>query len=174
MTAEELRQWLLNNRVSDSSTSKCPRDNVCSEIPFRVSSYHMKFSQLITIWDKLAGFSIVRFLLRCTYDCGVCSGMLFGRDLCNAESGNLIYNANELTGSYIVPAFIERYFRKDIVVCSWMPFSKNGSYRKKTSQSICNTNCVGFWWKTLLHRLCLTLPSHMDFFSVTMYYTVTR
>ena len=120
MTAEELRQWLLNNRVSDSSTSKCPRDNVCSEIPFRVSSYHMKFSQLITIWDKLAGFSIVRFLLRCTYDCGVCSGMLFGRDLCNAESGNLIYNANELTGSYIVPAFIERYFRKDIVVCLWV------------------------------------------------------
>ena len=77
----------------------------------------MKFSQLITIRDKLAGFSIVRFLLKCIYDCGVCSGMLFGRDLCNAETGNLIYNVNELTDSYIVPVFIERYFRKHIVVC---------------------------------------------------------
>ena len=52
---------LLANRVSDSSRSKCFRDNVCSEIPFRVSSYHMKCSQLITIRDKLAGFSTVRF-----------------------------------------------------------------------------------------------------------------
>ena len=39
---EQSCQWLLNNRVSDSSTSKCPCNNVCLEIPFRVSSYHIK------------------------------------------------------------------------------------------------------------------------------------
>ena len=51
-------------------------------------------------------------------DCGACSEMFFGRDLGLAETGQLICNANELTGCYIVPAFIKRYFRKDIVVCS--------------------------------------------------------
>ena len=61
-------QRLLNNRVSDSSRSKCFRDNVCSEIPFRVSSYHMKCSQLTTIRDKLAGFSTARFLLKYIYE----------------------------------------------------------------------------------------------------------
>ena len=52
----------------DSSTSKCPRDNVCLEIPFRVSLYHKKSSQLITIRDKLAGFFMVQFLLKCIYE----------------------------------------------------------------------------------------------------------
>ena len=65
---EELCQCLLNNRVRDSSTSKRPRDNVCSEIPFRVSSYHIQSSQLISIKDKLAGFSMARFLLKCIYE----------------------------------------------------------------------------------------------------------
>ena len=68
LTVEALCQWLLNNRVSDSSTSKCPRDNVCSEIPSRVSSYHTKSSQLISIRHKLAGFSEARFLLKCVYE----------------------------------------------------------------------------------------------------------
>ena len=68
VTVEALCQWLLNNRVSDSSTSKCPRDNVCSEIPSRVSSYHTKSSQLISIRHKLAGFSEARFLLKCVYE----------------------------------------------------------------------------------------------------------
>ena len=52
----------------DRSTSKCPRDNVCWEIPFRVSWYHKKSSQLITIRNKIAGFSMVRFLLQCIYE----------------------------------------------------------------------------------------------------------
>ena len=52
----------------DSSTSKCPRDNVYLEIPFRVSSYHNKSTQLMTIRDELAGFSILRFLLKCVYE----------------------------------------------------------------------------------------------------------
>ena len=51
-------------------------------------------------------------------DCGVCSEMLFGRDLRLTETGLLIDNVNKLTGSYIVRAFIERYFRNDIVICS--------------------------------------------------------
>ena len=68
VTVEELYQWLLNNRVSDTSTSKCPRDNDCLEIPFSVSSYHTKSSQLITIRGKLAGFSMVRFSLKCIYE----------------------------------------------------------------------------------------------------------
>ena len=52
----------------DSSISKCPRDNVCLEIPFRVSLYHKKSSQLITIKDKLAGFFMIQFLLKCIYE----------------------------------------------------------------------------------------------------------
>ena len=60
--------YLLNNHASDSSRSKCPRDNVCSEIPFRMRSCHIKSSQLITIRDKLAGFSMLRFLLKCIYE----------------------------------------------------------------------------------------------------------
>ena len=59
--------------------------------------------------------------------------------------------------------FIERDFGKDIVVCSWIPFSKKGSYHKETSQLVCNTNSAGFCWKTLLHRLWLMSPSCMDF-----------
>ena len=105
-------------------------------------------------------------------DCGVCSEMLFGRDFCLTETGRLICNVNELTGSYIVRAFIERYFRKASVVYSWIPSSKKGSYHKKTSQFICNTNSASCCWKTLLHRLWLTAPSRMDFFF--MCYTVTR
>ena len=95
-------------------------------------------------------------------DCGVWSEMSFVRDLCLPETGQLICSVNELTGFYIVQAFIERYFWKDIVVCSWIPFSKKGSYHEETSQLICNTNSAGFCWKTLLHRLWLTSP-HMDF-----------
>ena len=68
VTCEESCQRLLNNCVSDSSTSKCPRGNVCSEITFNVISYHIKSSQLITIRDKLAGCSMVRFLLKCVYE----------------------------------------------------------------------------------------------------------
>ena len=45
-------------------------------------------------------------------------GNAFGRDLCIADTGQLVCNVNELTGSYIVQAFIGRYFRKDSVVCS--------------------------------------------------------
>ena len=67
VTVEESCQRLLNNRARDSSTSKCPRDNTCSEMSFRVSSYHIKSSQLITTGDKLASFSMVRFLLTCIY-----------------------------------------------------------------------------------------------------------
>ena len=33
-----------------------------------VSSYHMKSSQLIAIRDKLAGFFMARFLLKCIYE----------------------------------------------------------------------------------------------------------
>ena len=51
-----------------SSTSKCPHDSVCLEIPLRVSLYHKISSQLITIRDKIAGFSMVRFLLKCIYE----------------------------------------------------------------------------------------------------------
>ena len=107
-------------------------------------------------------------------ECGICSEMPFGRDLCLKKTGQLICNINELTRFYIVRAFIERYFRKEIVVFSWIPFSKKGSYHKETSQLICNTNSAGFCWKKLLHRLWLMSPSHVDFFSVTMYYKVTR
>ena len=104
------------------------------------------------------------FLMYLWTDCNVCSEMLFDRDLCLREPCQLICNVNELTNSYIVRAFIERYFLKSIVVCSWIPFSKKGSYHKKTSQLICNANSVGFCWKTLLHRTWLTSPSRMDFF----------
>ena len=83
-----------------------------------------------------------------------------------------ICNVNELTRSYIVRAFIERYFRKNIVVCSWIPSSKKDSYHKETSQLIYNTNSVGFCWKALLHRLWLTSPTRMDFFSVSICYTL--
>ena len=65
---EQSFQWLVNNCATDSSTSKCPRDNVCSEIAFRVSSYQIESSQLITTGDKLAGFSMVRILLKCIYE----------------------------------------------------------------------------------------------------------
>ena len=68
VTVEALCQWLLNNCNSDSSTSICPRDNVCFEIPFRVSSYHTKSSQLIILRHKLAGFSVARFLMKCIYE----------------------------------------------------------------------------------------------------------
>ena len=97
-------------------------------------------------------------------DWNVCSEKLFDWDLCLRETDQLICNINELTNSYIVRAFTESYFQKNIVVCSWIPFCKKGSYRKETSQLICNTNSVGFCWKTLLHRLWLTSPSRMDFF----------
>ena len=108
-------------------------------------------------------------------NCGVCSEMLFGRDFCLTETGRLICNVNELTGSYIVRAFIERYFRKDSVVYSWIPSSKKGSYHKKTSQFICNTNSASCCWKTLLHRLWLTAPSRMDFFFYVLHsYTLNE
>ena len=68
VTVEQSCQGLLNNRARDSSTSKCPRDNVCSEIPFRVNSYRIKSGQLVTIRNKLAGFSMVGFLLECIYE----------------------------------------------------------------------------------------------------------
>ena len=71
LTVEELCRWLLNNRAGESSTSKYPRNNVCSEI-------------------------------------------LFDSDLCLTETGQLICTVNELTNSYIVRAFIERYFRKTL------------------------------------------------------------
>ena len=48
---------------------------------------------------------------------GVCSEKPFGRDLCRAETAQLIRNANQLTGFYIVRVFIRRYFRTVIVVC---------------------------------------------------------
>ena len=70
--------------------------------------------------------------------------MLFDRDLCLAETGQLMCDVNELTSSYIVRPFIETYFRKDIVVCSWIPFIKKSSYHKETRQLICNTNSAGF------------------------------
>ena len=44
-------------------------------------------------------------------------GMPFGRDLCHTETGQLSCNANQLTGFYVARVFIERYFRRDIVVC---------------------------------------------------------
>ena len=103
-------------------------------------------------------------------DWNVCSEKLFDWDLCLRETDQLICNINELTNSYIVRAFIESYFQKNIVVCSWIPFCKKGSYRKETSQLICNTNSVGFCWKTLLHRLWLTSPSRMDLFFVSIGY----
>ena len=65
---EQSCQRLLNNCATDSSTSECPHDNVCSEIAFRVSSYQIECNQLITIGDKLAGFSMVRILLKCIYE----------------------------------------------------------------------------------------------------------
>ena len=85
-----------------------------------------------------------------------------------------ICNVNELTRSYIVRAFIERYFRNNIVVCSWIPSSKKGFYHKETGQLICNTNSVGFCWKALLHRLWLTSPSRMNFFSASICYTLNQ
>ena len=100
----------------DSSTSKCPRGNACSETTFRVSPYRTKPSQLITIRKKLAGFSMVRFLLKCIY--GVCSQMPFGGDLCLTETRRLICNVNELTGFSIARVSIKLDFRKDIVVFS--------------------------------------------------------
>ena len=96
-------------------------------------------------------------------DCGVCLEMPFGRDFCLTDDDLLICNVNELIGFYIVRVFIERYFRKDIVVYSWIPFSKKGSYHKETSQLTCNANSADFCWKTLLHRLWLKLPSRIDF-----------
>ena len=51
VTVEKSHQQLLNNGARDSSTSKFPRDNVCSEIP--LSLYHKKSSQLITIGINL-------------------------------------------------------------------------------------------------------------------------
>ena len=41
----------------------------------------------------------------------------FGRHLCRTETGQLIRDANQLTGFYIVRVFIQRYFRTVIVVC---------------------------------------------------------
>ena len=41
----------------------------------------------------------------------------FGRDLCRTETGQLIRDANQLTGFYIVRVFIQRYFRTVVVVC---------------------------------------------------------
>ena len=103
-------------------------------------------------------------------DSDICSEILFGRDFCLTETVWLICNVNGLTGSYIVRAFIERYFRKDSVVCSRIAFSKKGSYHKETSQLICNKDSAGFCWKTLLYRLWLTSPSRMDFFFVSIGY----
>ena len=48
------------------SRRKYPQGNVYLKIPFRVSPYQIKTNQAITIRDKLAGFSIVHFLLKCT------------------------------------------------------------------------------------------------------------
>ena len=133
-----------------------------------------KIQSLITTRDKLTGFSVVVFTEMYLWTDCVCSKIVFGRDLRLTETGQLICNVNKFTGSYIGRAFIERYFQKDMVVCLWIPFSKTGSYNKETSQLICNTNRVGFYWKTLLHRLWLASPSRMGFFSVMMYYTVIR
>ena len=72
-----------------------------------MGSYHIKSSHLITIRDKLAGFSMVRFLLECIYEQTV---VYVCRDLCLTEIGQLISYVSELTGSYIVRAFIGRYF----------------------------------------------------------------
>ena len=41
---------------------------LCLGTSFRVSLYHIKSSQLITIRDKLSGFSMVWFLLKCIYE----------------------------------------------------------------------------------------------------------
>ena len=88
VTVEQLCQWLLNNCASNSeqsyqwqlnniffwcfccliSTSKCPWGNACLKILFRVSLCHINTGQLIAIRDKLAGFSMVRFLLECIYE----------------------------------------------------------------------------------------------------------
>ena len=73
----------------------------------------MKSSQLITIRDKLAGFSTVRFLLKCIYE----QTVVYVRKCFSVETCALQKSVNELAGFYIVRAFIERYFRKDIVVC---------------------------------------------------------
>ena len=61
---EGLWHWLLNNRARVSSTSKCP----LFENTFQSEFVSYKFSQLITIRDKLAGFSVVRFILKCIYE----------------------------------------------------------------------------------------------------------
>ena len=116
-TLKRVHDMIITCSARDSSTSKCPRDNVCSEIPFRVSSYHTKSSHLITIRDKLAGFSMVLFLLKCIYEQTVVYfRKCFSLETC--ATSQLICNVNEFTVSSIVRAFIERYFQKDIVVCS--------------------------------------------------------
>ena len=39
--------------------------------------------------------------------------MLFSKDLCLTEVGQLIWNVNELTDSYIMQTFIEKYFQEE-------------------------------------------------------------
>ena len=71
VAVEQPCQRQLNKRNAlggISEQSLCPRDNDCSEIPPRVSLCHIKSSQLITIRDKLAGFSMARFLLKYIYE----------------------------------------------------------------------------------------------------------
>ena len=76
LTCEESYQPPLNNCASNCWTTvpvTVQQVNALGVMSaqkylFRVSSYHIKSSQLITIREKLAGFSMVRFLLKCIYE----------------------------------------------------------------------------------------------------------
>ena len=128
-------QRLLNNYASDSWTSKCSWGNVYAERPSSVNLYHIKSSPLITIRDKLTGFTKVWLLLKCIYkQTGVCLEMSFGRDLCPTKTGQLICKVHKLTGFYILRVFIEKDFWKDIVVfCEYLSVKRAPIIRKQVN-----------------------------------------
>ena len=161
-TVKESCQWQLNNTFFWCfcyciSTIKYPLRNVCLEIPFRVILYHIKTIQLIIIRDNLAGFSGTVFAeMYLWIDCSVCSEMPFGVDLRHTETGQLICNA------IYSASFIDKYFRTDIVVCSWIPFSKKSSYHKKPFNWF-GKKIVRVFSERHFCTLWLRSPSRMDF-----------
>ena len=161
-TVKESCQWQLNNTLFWCfcyciSTIKYPLRNVCLEIPFRVILYHIKTIQLIIIRDNLAGFSGTVFAeMYLWIDCSVCSEMPFGIDLRHTETGQLICNA------IYSASFIDKYFRTDIVVFSWIPFSKKSSYHKKPFNWF-GKKIVRVFSERHFCTLWLRSPSRMDF-----------
>ena len=162
VTVEQLCQWLLNNCASDrwtivpatveqylsleflllNLTSKYTQDDVCSEVPF---------SQLLTITNKLSGFSKLRFLLK-----HICEQTLF---YCWNRSVELQCKSNDwfpYSASFYWKVFLNRHCGLFVNIFS----KKNSSYHKETSQLICNTNSMGFSWETFLrsHLLVLIFP----------------